>query len=87
MDKLHDHAYRVIQTPKGWDVTVFHKNVVVGPVTFFSDEALPEWIRKDVSLLKLVDPHSNVPGIGHRVGPVYWILHNAFVYRTKEMYE
>jgi hypothetical protein len=81
MDKHSDHAYRVIEASSGWEVTVFHKNEVVGPVTFFSEEALPEWIRRDVSLLKLVDQHSHVPGIGHRVGLVYWILPNSSTHK------
>jgi hypothetical protein len=82
MDKHPDHAYRVIGTDTGWEVTVFHKNEVVGPVTFFSDEALPEWTRKEVALLKLVDPQGHVPGIGHRVGQVFWLLpHGTSAYK------
>lgn len=74
MEKLPDRAYRVIQTDHGWQVTVFHKDTVDGPVTVYKEEVLPEWIRKEISLLKLVDPHSQIAGIGHRVGQVYWLL-------------
>jgi hypothetical protein len=89
MDKQLDRTYRVIKAPRGWDVTVFHKNEIVGPVTIFSDEALPEWIRREISLLNLVDQQSHIPGIGHRVGPVYWLLpgNSAPHMQSKEMYE
>jgi hypothetical protein len=76
MDKLPDRAYRIIQTDHGWQVTVFHENTVDGPVVVYREEALPEWIRKDISLLRLVDQHSQIAGIGHRVGQVYWLLPN-----------
>ena len=78
MEKHRNYAYRITKShPDGWEVTVFHRNEVVGPVTIYSDEALPEWIRKDISLLNLVDVNSHINGLGHRVGSVYWIFSNA----------
>lgn len=74
MQRNKDYDYRVILTPKGWEVASFFGNRTVGPVCFFSEEDLPDWIRKEISLLNLVDRNSHVPSIGHRVGLAYWLL-------------
>ena len=39
----------------------------------FSDESVPDWIRKEVSLLRLVDPMSEIKSIGHRIGEAFWL--------------
>jgi hypothetical protein len=64
----------VVETPEGkWEVAVYKREHHMYDGTY-TDEALPEWIRKDVSLLNLVPSTSNIRSIGHRVGPVYWLL-------------
>lgn len=47
---------------------------VVGPKAVFDDEALPDWIRKDVSLLGMVDPMGEIKSIGHRIGETFWLV-------------
>lgn len=73
MEQEADHAYRIIPTPTGWEVTAFNRSVVAGPTISYTDEALPEWLRKYISVLKLVDHTGSIPGVGHRVGVVFWI--------------
>jgi hypothetical protein len=73
MQQKSDHAYRITQTQTGWEVTAFNRNTAVGPVTRFSDDALPGWLRKYIAVLKLVDHTGSIPGVGHRVGTVFWI--------------
>jgi len=73
MDKSKELSYRVVKTPEGkWEVGVYH-NEWHKYEAVYTDEALPEWIRKDIALLNLVDNQSNIQSIGHRVGPVYWL--------------
>jgi len=52
----------------------FGDNKAVGPTVYFSDEDLPEWIRKAIAMLNLVDKQDSIPGVGHRVGKAYWIF-------------
>jgi hypothetical protein len=66
-----------MRKPDGrWSLTCYLENAtdVVGPSAVFTDEALPDWIRKDVALLHLVDPMGEVKGIGHRIGDAYWLV-------------
>lgn len=73
MEQQANHSYRVTQTATGWEVSAFNRHTAVGPVTLYTDEALPEWLRKYVAVLKLVDQSGSVHGVGHRVGEVFWI--------------
>lgn len=66
-----------MRKPDGrWSVTSYLEDAtdVVGPSGMYRDDALPDWIRKDVSLLNLVDPMGEVKGIGHRIGDAYWLV-------------
>ena len=52
----------------------FKGNTMLGPQMDFSDESVPEWIRKDVALLSLVDSMSEIKNIGHRIGEAFWLI-------------
>jgi hypothetical protein len=65
--------YRVVIRDNRWYVSAFHGNVMLGPTMDFSDESVPDWIRKDVALLSLVDPMSEIKTIGHRIGEPFWL--------------
>jgi hypothetical protein len=65
--------YRVVIRDSRWYVSAFHGNVMLGPTMDFSDESVPDWIRKDVALLSLVDPMSEIKNIGHRIGEPFWL--------------
>lgn len=77
MQRNPDYDYRIILTPRGWEVTSFFGNKAVGPVVFFPEGDLPDWIHKAIALLNLVDRNDSVPAIGHRVGAAYWLLTNT----------
>jgi hypothetical protein len=73
MEKDNSCQYRVIKNADGrWNVTTF-RGATAGPEAVFTDEALPAWIRKDSALLSMVDAHSNIRSIGHRIGHAYWL--------------
>lgn len=59
-----------------WSITSYLENATdtIGPSATFTDEALPDWIRKDVALLSMVDPMGEIKGIGHRIGDAYWLV-------------
>jgi hypothetical protein len=40
----------------------------------FTDEALPDWVRKDVALLSMVDEMGEIKSIGHRIGDAFWLV-------------
>jgi hypothetical protein len=66
-----------MRKPDGrWSVTSYLEDAtdVVGPSGMYRDDALPDWIRKDVALLNLVDAMGEVKGIGHRIGDAYWLV-------------
>jgi hypothetical protein len=54
-------------------VSSFKGNTMLGPQMDFSDESVPDWIRKDVALLSLVDSMSEIKNIGHRIGEAFWL--------------
>lgn len=82
MQKNPDYDYRAILTPRGWEITSFYGNKSVGPVVFFPENELPEWIAKEIALLNLVDRNGSVPSIGHRVGAAYWLLSKTTDHRN-----
>ena len=74
MFRKPDCQYRIVLRDERWHVSVFKGNTMLGPQMDFSDESVPEWIRKDVALLKLVNPMSELKNIGHRIGEAFWLL-------------
>ncbi len=65
--------YRVAKTPyTRWIVTAYHGAEAIHNGSY-TDEALPEWVRKDIALLNMVKNDDAVPSIGHRVGEAYWL--------------
>jgi hypothetical protein len=68
--------YRIIKMPSTWTgrwkITVF-QGAVAKMNASYTNEALPEWIRKDIALLSMVDNMGEIPSIGHRVGDAYWL--------------
>lgn len=73
MEQHEGHIYRINENAQGWEVSAFFKGEHVGPVVTYTDAALPEWIRKRIAILKLVDNTGSVLGVGHRVGVVFWL--------------
>lgn len=73
MFRKPDCQYRIVLRDERWHVSVFKGNTMLGPQMDFSDESVPEWIRKDVALLKLVNPMSELKNIGHRIGEAFWL--------------
>jgi hypothetical protein len=47
---------------------------VIGPNAIFADEALPDWVRKDVALLSMVDEMGEIKSLGHRIGDAFWLV-------------
>ena len=66
--------YRVARSPYRvrWIVTAYHGAEAIQSGSY-TDEGLPEWVRKDISLLNMVKNDDAVPSIGHRVGEAYWL--------------
>lgn len=73
MFRKPDCQYRIVLRDERWHVSVFKGNTMLGPQMDFSDESVPEWVRKDVALLKLVNPMSELKNIGHRIGEAFWL--------------
>lgn len=72
-----DYLYRIIRTSdERWVVQAYleQDTGAAQPRASFADEALPDWIRKDVALLSMVDPMGEIKGIGHRVGEAFWLV-------------
>lgn len=65
--------YRVLLRDGRWHVSSFKRNTMLGPEMDFSDESVPDWIRKDVALLSLVGSMSELKNIGHRIGEAFWL--------------
>lgn len=66
-----------MRKPSGrWSLTSYLENAtdVVGPSATFTDEALPDWVRKDVALLSMVDEMGEIKSIGHRIGDAFWLV-------------
>jgi hypothetical protein len=59
-----------------WSITSYleHATDVVGPKAVFTEEALPDWIRKDIALLSLVSEMGEIKSIGHRIGDAFWLI-------------
>jgi len=73
MFRKPDCQYRVLLREGRWHVSSFKGNTMLGPQMDFSDESVPDWIRKDVALLSLVDNMSELKNIGHRIGEAFWL--------------
>ena len=76
MQRKADYLYRITREADGrWQVMAYleQDTGVVGPRASFDDDALPDWIRKDVALLNLVGRMDEIKGVGHRVGDAYWL--------------
>jgi fructose 1,6-bisphosphatase len=68
--------YRITREDDGrWLVVAYmeHDRNVIGPQALFDDDALPDWIRKDVVMLSMVDRMGEIKSIGHRVGEAFWL--------------
>lgn len=65
--------YRVTINEGRWHVSTFKGNILLGPQRDFSDESVPDWIRKDIALLSLVDAMGDVKKLGHRIGQAFWL--------------
>lgn len=66
-----------MRKPDGrWSLTSYLENAtdVVGPSATYRDDALPDWVRKDVALLSMVDEMGEIKSIGHRIGDAYWLV-------------
>lgn len=66
-----------MRKPDGrWSLTSYLENAtdVVGPSGTYRDDALPDWVRKDVALLSMVDEMGEIKSIGHRIGDAYWLV-------------
>lgn len=66
-----------MRKPDGrWSLTSYleHATDVVGPSAVYRDDALPDWIRKDVALLSMVDEMGEIKSLGHRIGNAYWLI-------------
>ena len=72
-----EYLYRITREDDGrWLVVAYmeHDRNVIGPQALFDDDALPDWIRKDISMLSMVDRMGEIKSIGHRVGEAFWLL-------------
>lgn len=79
MKRKSEYIYRVMLEGDGrWRITAYLENrkEIVGPQAVFDDEHLPDWIRKDVALLSMVDKMGEIKSIGHRVGGAFWLVPN-----------
>lgn len=77
MIRKPEYLYRVTREVDGrWLVVAYmeHDRNVIGPQALFDDEHLPDWIRKDIALLGMVDRMGEIKSIGHRVGEVFWLV-------------
>lgn len=77
MKRNPEYIYRVILVGDGrWRVTAYldNREEVIGPQTLFDDEHLPDWIRREVALLSMVDKMGEIKSIGHRVGDAFWLI-------------
>jgi hypothetical protein len=71
-----EYLYRITREDDGrWLVVAYmeHDRNVIGPQALFDDDALPDWIRKDVVMLSMVDRMGEIKSIGHRVGEAFWL--------------
>lgn len=77
MQRNPDYLYRVTRKPDGrWSLTSYLEGAtdVVGPSATYRDDALPDWVRKDVALLSMVDEMGEIKSIGHRIGDAFWLV-------------
>ncbi len=66
-----------MRKPDGrWSLTSYLEGAtdVVGPSATYRDDALPDWVRKDVALLSMVDEMGEIKSIGHRIGDAFWLV-------------
>lgn len=66
-----------MRKPSGrWALTSYLEGAtdVVGPSCTYTDDALPDWVRKDVALLSMVDEMGEIKSIGHRIGDAFWLV-------------
>ena len=72
-----DYLYRIIRKPDGrWSITTYLEGAadVMGPSAVYRDDALPDWMRKDVALLSMVDEMGEIKNLGHRIGNAFWLV-------------
>ena len=77
MQRNPDYLYRVTRRADGrWSLTSYLEGATdtTGPSAMFTDEALPDWVRKDVALLSMVDEMGEIKSIGHRIGDAFWLV-------------
>lgn len=80
MQRVPEYLYRILRERDGrWLVSAYLEeqqapHTTQGPTARFSDEALPDWMRKDVALLSMVDEMGEIKNLGHRIGNAFWLV-------------
>lgn len=77
MQRHPDYLYRVTRKPDGrWSLTSYLEGATdtTGPSATYRDDALPDWVRKDVALLSMVDEMGEIKSLGHRIGDAFWLV-------------
>jgi hypothetical protein len=84
-----NYIYRVLLEEDGrWRITAYldHRKEIIGPQAIFDDDHLPDWIRRDVALLSMVDQMGEIKSIGHRVGSAFWLVSQASKHLLKNRF-
>jgi hypothetical protein len=80
LQRVPEYLYRILRERDGrWLVSAYLEeqqapHTTQGPTARFTDEALPDWIRKDIALLSMVDEMGEIKSIGHRIGNAFWLV-------------
>ncbi len=88
LQRKPEYLYRITHEKDGrWLVCAYLEqqeapHTTRGPSARFTDEALPDWIRKDVALLSMCEPMGELKGIGHRVGEAFWLVTERSKYQV-----
>lgn len=89
MKRNPDYIYRILLEEDGrWRITAYldNRKEIIGPQAIFDDAHLPDWIRKDVALLSMVDQMGEIKSIGHRVGSAFWLISQASKHLLKNRF-
>lgn len=87
MQRHPDYLYRIIRRPDGrWAISTYLEGAtdVVGPSATYRDDALPDWMRKDIALLSMVDEMGEIKSIGHRIGNAFWLVSETSKHLVKK---
>ena len=66
LENTFDKGEGVVAVIHGADYAVRYPNTP-NPVEIFSSETLPEWIKRGVGMLKLVEPNTMISNIGYKI--------------------